>query len=162
MHQPNVQRRPPTPQACSHRCRGTEVSPLGLLDDRQDDVSLTAFGALLFDELEHSLPLAGGSNRGSHVAPPRRTLAKGGHIEVAVEREGERPRDRGRRQEQHIGCRSLADQRGALLDAEPVLLVDHHQAQTLERRGLLQQGVRADDESGLAGGKPLSHRGLFR
>ena len=49
-------------------------------------------------------------------------------------------------------------QRVALLHAEPVLLVDHHQAQVLEHHlvvlpgPVIQQGVRTDHDAGRAGG----------
>ena len=46
---------------------------------------------------------------------------------------------------------ALAAQRVALLHAEPVLLVDHDQAQVGELDLLLEQGVGADDDPGVAG-----------
>ena len=45
----------------------------------------------------------------------------------------------------------LLPQRVPLLDAEPVLLVDHDQAQVAEPDVLLQQGVGPDDDAGVAG-----------
>nr|BFE68427.1 hypothetical protein GCM10020092_017280 [Actinoplanes digitatis] len=44
----------------------------------------------------------------------------------------------------------LGAQGVALLDAEPVLLVDHHQGEVVEVDALVQQGVRADDDAGAA------------
>ena len=70
-------------------------------------------------------PVADG---GAHRAPARRPLPQGGDVEIAVERERERARNRRGREQQDVGRRALADQRGPLLDAEAVLLVDHHQA----------------------------------
>ena len=46
----------------------------------------------------------------------------------------------------------LGPQRVPLLDAEAVLLVDHDQAQVGELDLLLDQGVGADDDAGVAGG----------
>ena len=45
----------------------------------------------------------------------------------------------------------LLAQRVALLDAEPVLLVDHDQAQVGELHLLVEQGVGADHDPGRAG-----------
>ncbi|GMA88783.1 hypothetical protein GCM10025868_40330 [Angustibacter aerolatus] len=45
----------------------------------------------------------------------------------------------------------LGAQRVSLLDAEPVLLVDDHEAEVGELHVLLQQGVRADHDARLAG-----------
>ena len=46
---------------------------------------------------------------------------------------------------------ALAAQRVPLLDAEPVLLVDHHQAEVGELDLLLEQRVGADHDPGVAG-----------
>ena len=45
----------------------------------------------------------------------------------------------------------LGAERGALLDPEPVLLVDHDQSEVGELRARTQQGVGADDDAGLPG-----------
>ena len=45
----------------------------------------------------------------------------------------------------------LVAERGALQHAEPVLLVDDHEAERVEPHGLLHERVRADDEVDLAG-----------
>ena len=51
------------------------------------------------------------------------------------------------------GRAGLGAQRGALLDAEAVLLVDDHQPEVGELHVLLEQGVRADHDAGLAAGR---------
>ena len=53
----------------------------------------------------------------------------------------------------------LARERGPLLDAEAVLLVDHDAAEGAERDLLGQQGMGADDEADLARGEALEDRG---
>ena len=50
------------------------------------------------------------------------------------------------------GWLGLGPQRVALLDAEPVLLVDHDQAEVGELDPLVEQRVGADDDAGRAGG----------
>ena len=48
------------------------------------------------------------------------------------------------------GCSRLGPQRVPLLHPEPVLLVDHDQAQVVELHLVLDQRVRADHDPGLA------------
>ena len=51
------------------------------------------------------------------------------------------------------GVCGLGPQRVALLDAEPVLLVDHHQPEVGELDAFVEQGVRTHHDPGLAGGE---------
>ena len=85
-----------------------------------------------------------------------------GHVEVAVEREGERPGNRRRGEEQHVRRGPLPDQRRALLDPEPVLLVDDREPQPMKRDALLHQRVRADGEPGLPSSQAGANRLLLR
>ena len=99
---------------------------------------------------------------GAHAArddrlPPGRQLAQLGEVEVAVERERERARDRRGRHVQRVRAVALGEG-CALLDAEAVLLVDDDQAQARELDARLEQGVRAHDERGVAGGDALQPR----
>ena len=59
------------------------------------------------------------------------------------------------------GLPGLVGERGALLDAEAVLLVDHDQAEVEELDLLLEQRVGADDDAGLAGGQPGQRLGAL-
>ena len=86
-------------------------------------------------------------------------------IEIAVVGQGERPRDRRRRHDQDVDvARALARQRHALVQAEPVLLVDHRQAEIGERHAFLDERVRADHQIERSVGRGLqrSARGLRR
>ena len=99
---------------------------------------------------------------GAHAArddrpAARRQLAQLGQVEVAVERERERARDRRGRHVQRVRAVALRERR-PLLDAEAVLLVDHDQAQARELDARLQQRVRAHDERGVARGDALQAR----
>ena len=103
----------------------------------------------------------GAPNGGAHRAAARRALPQGGDVEIAVERQGQRAGNRRGGQEQHVrGC-SLPDERGALLHAEAMLLVDHHQSQPPKRDALLEQRVGTHDDPRLACGNPLPHRCLL-
>ena len=71
------------------------------------------------------------------------------HVEVRVEDLAERPRDRRRGHQQDVRRACAAGLRlelAALLDAEPVLLVDDDDAERGERDPLLDQRVRPDDD----------------
>ena len=93
---------------------------------------------------------------------PGGQLAQLGDVEVAVQRERERARDRRRRHVQRVRAVRLGE-RGALLDAEAVLLVDDVDEQAVELDARLEQRVRADDERGVARGDALqAHAALGR
>ena len=70
-------------------------------------------------------------------------------IQVAVERQRERARDRRGGHHQHVRVVALLAQGVALLHAEAVLLVHHRQPQPLKLDALLDQRVRADGHGGL-------------
>ena len=75
-----------------------------------------------------------------------------GDVEVGVQDLAERARDRrgGHEQDVRRGPAGLRLELAALLDAEPVLLVDHDQAEIGEADPLLEQGVGPDDDPGPA------------
>ena len=69
--------------------------------------------------------------------------------------EGAWNRRRGECQDIHFGAQVL--QLFLLANAEPVLLVDDHEAEVLERERLAKQTMGADDDVHLARGEPLGH-----
>ena len=89
-----------------------------------------------------------------------RQVAKLGHVQVAVERECERARNRRRRHVQGV-CAVRIDERRPLLDPEPVLLVDDDQQQPGELDLALEQRVGADDEARIARCDPLAAGALL-
>ena len=66
-------------------------------------------------------------------------------------RDGTGDRRRGHDQHVRAAVAGLVAQGVPLLDAEPVLLVDHHQAEVGELHLLLQQRMGADHDPGAAG-----------
>ncbi len=68
-------------------------------------------------------------------------------------RQLQRARDRRRRQRQHVHLGAQLLQPLLVADAEMLLLVDHHQAEILERHGLAEHGVGADDDVDAAFGE---------
>ncbi len=127
---------------------------VGALDQRAHHVRLTP-GRDLFahhvprDGLFELAPRPGSDDRRA----AGRQLVEHRDVEVAVDRHRRRARDRRRGHHQHVGVVALAPQRGALLDAEAVLLVDHGHAELGERDALGDQRVRADDDVDLASGE---------
>ena len=122
------------------------------------------------DVLAHPLPGPADPGRllgqGDHGAADRcaalRQLDQRGDLEVAVDGHRDGARDRGRRHDQHVrNGRPLRPQRVALLDPEPVLLVDDHQPEVGEGDALREQGVGADDDPRRAVGR-LGQRGTAR
>ena len=130
---------------------------LGALDERADDVRLTA--------VVEMPPESGIGFRAPLLAHPGRDdrLAVGGrgrdlrHREVAVHREGERSRDRRRRHVEDVRAPPLG-KRGPLLDAEAVLLVDDGDREVRELDLALDQRVRADRNADVARGDQLVRR----
>src|SRR2546430_13635927 len=84
---------------------------------RSDHVGLPPGRALAADETVDLVPRALVAERRLDRPAPRRPLAQLGHIQIAVQGERERARDRGRGQEQNIGRVPLLDQRRPLLHA---------------------------------------------
>ncbi len=78
-----------------------------------------------------------------------RQLVERREVEVAEDDHGRGARDGRRRHDQEVGVAvgALAAQGGSLLDAEAVLLVDHHAAERAERHLLGEQGVGAHDQA---------------
>ena len=76
------------------------------------------------------------------------------HLEVAVDRERERSRDRRRGEVEDVRAAAL-DERGPLRDPEPVLLVDDGDREIGEVDLLLDERVRPDDDLRIARGDEL-------
>ncbi len=82
---------------------------------------------------------------------PGRQFVDHGKVEVRIDGHRQRPRNRGCRHEQDVGTFALFPQRRSLHHPEPVLLVNHGQAEAPEFCALLDKGMRADDYIDFAG-----------
>ena len=124
---------------------GARDGRLGGLDQRADDVGLAAVREMA-RQPRVRLRAAVVGDPGGHdrlaVGGRRRDL---GDREVAVDGQRERARDRRRRHVEHVRAAPLGE-RGALLDAEAVLLVDDRDREVAEADLLLDQRVRADGD----------------
>lgn len=83
---------------------------------------------------------------------PHGELVQDGRLQVAEDGHGDRARNRGGGHHEEVrGLFALAAQGVPLLDAEPVLLVHHDQAQVVELHLVLDQRMRPDDDPRLGG-----------
>ena len=105
------------------------------------------------------LAFAAAQDFGYQGAAPGRHLVDLRDVEITVEGQGERARNRGRRHHQNIGLVALRLQDLALLDAEAVLLVDDGEPEPLEGDAALDEGVGADGDLHRTVGEPLANRG---
>jgi hypothetical protein len=133
-------------EVVGHLGGGAQIHLLGLFDQRVDHVRLPPLVQLLADEVVDLVaPRFRFRDRLDRIAS-RRHLAHHRDIEIAVGGEGQCPRDRRRRHHQDVGMLPLLAQVRPLHDAEPVLLVDHHQPELAKAHRILDQGMGADDE----------------
>ena len=141
--------------------RRGDLELLALLDEGADDVGLSAGGDLLAHVGPHpSLGVLALGRAGLDRGAAGRELVEHADVEVAVDGHRRRARDRGGGHHEGVGRAPGAvpiAQGRALLDAEAVLLVDHHDAERRERHPLLDQRVGADREVDGAVGQPGEH-----
>ena len=89
-------------------------------------------------------------------------LANHGDVEVAKGRHRHGARDgRGREHQCVRDVLRLSVQQVPLLHTEAMLLVDHHEAKVEKLHVVLQQGVGADDDARLTGGRAQERRALL-
>src|SRR5690606_20289485 len=107
--------------------------------------------------------------RGPDGPPPSRPLVEEAHVEITMQRERERARNRRSAHEKHVrlpSCLapSLGAEQRALLHTEAVLLVYRHEAELPEARVALHERVRPDGDQRFAARQrlgcsaPLSRR----
>jgi hypothetical protein len=80
-------------------------------------------------------------------------LGQSGDIKIAIGREHEGARNRRRRHHQRVHAPAFPGELKPLLDAEPMLLVDHCQPEVAEDYAFLHQRMGAKDEWNRAIGK---------
>ena len=106
--------------------QSTHRSLFLLLDHREDDVGLSAFGQLLIEEVVDSVHLALALVVGLDRLTSRGELVNDGDIEISVERHRQRTWDRRGAHDEDMGMEALPllPESRALDDPEAVLLVD--------------------------------------
>ena len=132
---------------------------VGLLHQREDDVRPPSPRDLPADLLEDLPPTVLRDDLRADRNPSARHLVEHRDVEVSVQRDRERPRDRrGGHDEEVRGDPSFPAEGGTLENPEPVLLVDHSQRQVAERDALLDQGMRSHDDVRLPVPDPFPNR----
>ena len=99
------------------------------------------------------------ANEGLDLPAARRHFVNHRHVEIAVQRQGERARDGCGGHHEDVRMQPFGSQHGALQDTEAMLLVDDHQAELPEPHVTLDERVGADHQ--LQGAR-LHLRELFR
>ena len=122
-----------------------QVKFLVFLDERIDDISLTALFQLPSHKLIHLEAVGLMPEDGCHRLASRRQLVNDRDVQVAIDRHGQRPGDWGGCHDQHMGRRRavLAPQAGTLRHAKAVLLVDDGEAKIMELHRVLDEGMGA-------------------
>ena len=135
----------------------------GFLDQRIDDVDLTAFLNLVADETEHLQPVRIAVVQRPDRLAARRQFVDHRHVQVAVQRHRQRTRDRRSGHYQHVRRPAVfVPQPRPLLDAETVLLVDHHEPEVFELHRILDQRMGPDQNMHVAGKQVFGQRRPLR
>ena len=104
-----------------------------------------ALRRLLADKGFEPTPQAVVDEKGIDLLPPGRQLVNNREVEVSVENQRQRARDRRRAHDEHVGVVAFGAQRRALLDAEALLLVADDKPKRGKIDALRQHRVRSDD-----------------
>ena len=100
-------------------------------DHGADDVGLPPLLHELAQKGVDARVIARGNGEGVDLLPSGRELVENGHVEIAVDHQRERARDGCCRHDEKMRFFPLGGERGALVDAEAVLLVGDDKAEVL-------------------------------
>ena len=137
----------PTSQEVELFGRRLNLQVVRLVDQRADDERLATLSRFLTNALIDDLLALGRFNDlGPHSFSVRRQFVDHGVVQLAVDRQRQRARDRRGGHDEQVRAASLAAQGVALENPEAVLLVDDGQAEVVEVGAFLDQRVRTDHE----------------
>ena len=154
-HDAGIVKPPHALQRLEHRRRGLEIGGFALLHDRIDHERASTLLHFFSEDAGQGIDAALAKKGGLHGRAAGRALREEREIQIAVEGHRETSRDRRRREHEQVGIPDVARLRGQgdpLANAEPVLLVHHHEPQSVEAKIALQERVRPDDERDRSGG----------
>ena len=135
-----------------------EVGDVAFLHQRADPVGALALGHGPAQPGDHVFQPFGGNDARDRRDAPRRLFIQARHIQIAIDRQRQRPGDGRGAHHQRVGRAALLRQAAPVGHAEAVLLVDHHQRQIVERHAVLEQGMGAADHRRLAARDPRLQR----
>ncbi len=129
-----------------------QVALLALLDEREDDIYLSAEINLVADALVEAGELGIKLMQGLYRLSARWQFINHAHVQVAINGHGEGARDRsGSHHEDMRWILALAPQFGSLCHTKAMLLIDDGNAQSLEHHRVFQYGMGADQNLDIAG-----------
>ena len=126
-----------------------------LLHLRADDEHLPPLADELVDEGVEPRSVALVHAHGLHRLAAGRQLVDDRHVQIAVHQQRQCARDGRRAHDERVRLLALAHKRGALLDAEAVLLVRDDETETEKRHRVADERVRADDDVEQTAGERL-------
>ncbi len=145
MQQPHLNRREhDLRKMFVHLLRGLDRQRLRFLHQRIHDVRLIPGLDLFFQEAVNALDRVVGHMLSDDRFAARRHLVDDGYVEIPVQGQSQRARNRRGGHDEHIRMRALLEQLQALHDAEAMLLIDDGQPQLLQLHVLFEQRVRAN------------------
>ena len=120
------------------------------LHKRADHVSLLALFIRLADGTVGQIAARLGEHARRNARPRNRSMADDARVQVAVDRERQRARDRRGRHNEKVGTRALGTQSIALAHTKAVLLVDDDKRQMLKRHVVRKDRVGSKEDVELA------------
>ena len=120
------------------------------LHERANHVGLLALFVRLADGAVSQVAARLGEHTRRNARPRNRPMADDARVQVAVDRERQRARDRRRRHDQQVGTRALGAQGIALPHTNTVLLVDDDKRQMLERHIIRKDRMGTKEDVELA------------
>ena len=120
------------------------------LHKRADHVSLLALFVRLANCAVGKVAARLGKHACRNARSRNRSMANNARVQVAVDRKRQRTRDGRCRHNEQIGTGALRAQGVALADAKPVLFIDDHERQMLERNVIRKDRVGSKEHIKLA------------
>ena len=132
-----------------------------VLDLRADDEYLPPLADELVDERVEPRTVALVHAHGLHRLPSGRQLVDDRHVQIPIHQQRQCARNGCRAHDERVRLLALAHERGALLDAEAVLLVRDDETETEKRHRVADERVRADDHVEQTAGERLLYLALL-
>ena len=137
-------------QILETRLGGREVDLLRFIDQRADPIGAFALLNRAADGVFDFLDTREGDGAGVDRLAARWFFAQLRNVHVAEIGENKRARDRRGGKHEHVDGFAFLRQREPLVDAEPMLFVDHRQRKVMEGDVLLKKRMRSDQKVDVA------------
>ena len=121
------------------------ICHFAVLDKRAHNVSLSACGALVVDKPVNARACLFSDGIRLNFLSSRRELVDNRNVQIAVNQQCQRARNRGCRHDEQVNIFTFFCQGGALVYTKPVLLIDNRKRQITKLHVFTEDGVRADN-----------------